>query len=150
MATQLAQAGNHLLTELVMEIKSGNLRRCEALGLTDNEIRLLNSLTIEDLHYLSQSPVSIITCQIHRENLRLLLTRAKEVHRQNQMIERCLRLGASIDLLNQYFGMTSLEVSARRRLSGDPGKCWPFTAAVRCAANGIMVSLERGGHAGAG
>ncbi|MGX8042914.1 STY4526/YPO1902 family pathogenicity island replication protein [Proteus mirabilis] len=52
MATQLAQAGNHLLTELVMEIKSGNLRRCEALGLTDNEIRLLNSLTIEDLHYL--------------------------------------------------------------------------------------------------
>ncbi|WP_404998971.1 STY4526/YPO1902 family pathogenicity island replication protein [Escherichia coli] len=57
MATQLAQAGNHLLTELVMEIKSGNLRRCEALGLTDNEIRLLNSLTIEDLHYLSQSPV---------------------------------------------------------------------------------------------
>lgn len=118
MATQLAQAGNHLLTELVMEIKSGNLRRCEALGLTDNEIRLLNSLTIEDLHYLSQSPVSIITCQIHRENLRLLLTRAKEVHRQNQMIERCLRLGASIDLLNQYFGMTSLEVSARRRLSG--------------------------------
>ncbi|WP_163387739.1 STY4526/YPO1902 family pathogenicity island replication protein, partial [Enterobacter ludwigii] len=69
------------------------LRRCEALGLTDNEIRLLNSLTIEDLHYLSQSPVSIITCQIHRENLRLLLTRAKEVHRQNQMIERCLRLG---------------------------------------------------------
>ncbi len=66
------------------------------------------------------------------------------------MIERCLRLGASIDLLNQYFGMTSLEVSARRRLSGDPGKCWPFTAAVRCAANGIMVSLERGGHAGAG
>ncbi|MFT1708047.1 STY4526/YPO1902 family pathogenicity island replication protein, partial [Vibrio cholerae] len=89
----LAQAGNHLLTELVMEIKSGNLRRCEALGLTDNEIRLLNSLTIEDLHYLSQSPVSIITCQIHRENLRLLLTRAKEVHRQNQMIERCLRLG---------------------------------------------------------
>ncbi|MBL1880985.1 DUF2857 domain-containing protein, partial [Klebsiella pneumoniae] len=108
MATQLAQAGNHLLTELVMEIKSGNLRRCEALGLTDNEIRLLNSLTIEDLHYLSQSPVSIITCQIHRENLRLLLTRAKEVHRQNQMIERCLRLGASIDLLNQYFGMTSL------------------------------------------
>ncbi|EQA5334433.1 DUF2857 domain-containing protein [Proteus mirabilis] len=121
MATQLAQAGNHLLTELVMEIKSGNLRRCEALGLTDNEIRLLNSLTIEDLHYLSQSPVSIITCQIHRENLRLLLTRAKEVHRQNQMIERCLRLGASIDLLNQYFGMTSLEVSARRRLSGIRG-----------------------------
>lgn len=121
MATQLAQAGNHLLTELVMEIKSGNLRRCEALGLTDNEIRLLNSLTIEDLHYLSQSPVSIITCQIHRENLRLLLTRTKEVHRQNQMIERCLRLGASIDLLNQYFGMTSLEVSARRRLSGIRG-----------------------------
>lgn len=65
------------------------------------------------------------------------------------MIERCLRLGASIDLLNQYFGMTSLEVSARRRLSGIREMLAVLTA-VRCAANGIMVSLERGGHAGAG
>lgn len=121
MATQLVQAGNNLLTELVMEIKSGNLRRCESLGLTDNEIRLLNDLTIEDLHYLSQSPVSIITCQIHKENLCLLLTRAKEVQCQNLSIERCLTLGASIDLLNHYFGLTSLEVAARRRLYGIHG-----------------------------
>lgn len=121
MKTQLAQAGNQLLTELVMEVRNGNLRRCEAFGLTDEEIRLLNNLTIEDLHFLSQSPVSIITCQIHRENLRLLLTRAKEVQCQNLAIERCLTLGASIDLLNHYFGMTSLEVSARRRLSGIRG-----------------------------
>ncbi|BBV00347.1 DUF2857 domain-containing protein [Providencia hangzhouensis] len=118
MATQLAQAGNHLLTELVMEIKNGSLRRCESLGLTDDEIRLLNCLTIEDLHFLSQSPVSIITYQIHRENLRLLLTRAKEVQHQNLIIERCLTLGASIELLNHYFGLAPAEVSARRRLSG--------------------------------
>ncbi|EGT3611631.1 DUF2857 domain-containing protein [Morganella morganii] len=118
MATQLTQAGNQLLTELVMEVKNGNLRRCEAFGLTDDEIRLLNNLTIEDLHFLSQCPVSIITCQIHRENLRLLLTRAKEVQDQNMIIERCLTLGASIELLNHYFGLIPSEVSVRRRLSG--------------------------------
>ncbi|EMZ5449208.1 DUF2857 domain-containing protein [Providencia stuartii] len=118
MATQLTQAGNQLLTELVMEVKSGNLRRCEAFGLTDEEIRLLNNLTIEDLYFLSQSPVSIITCQIHRENFRLLLTRAKEEQRQNIVIERCLTLGASIELLNYYFGLIPSQVSARRRLSG--------------------------------
>lgn len=118
MATQLAQAGNSLLTDLVMEIRSGNLRRCESLGLTDNEIRLLNSLTIEDLHYLSQSPVSIITCQVHRENLRLLLGRAREEQSRNQCIERCLALGASIELLNAWFGLSTPEVAARRRLSG--------------------------------
>lgn len=117
-ATQLVQAGNSLLTDLVMEIKSGNLRRCESLGLTDSEIRLLNSLTIEDLHYLSQSPVSIITCQVHRENLRLLLAQAKEAQSQNQCIERCLALGASIELLNAWFGLSTLEVATRRRLSG--------------------------------
>lgn len=118
MATQLTQAGNQLLTELVMEVRNGNLRRCEAFGLTDEEIRLLNNLTIEDLHFLSQSPVSIITCQIHRENLRLLLTRAKEVQCQNMIIDRCLTLGASIELLNHYFGLIPSEVSVRRRLSG--------------------------------
>lgn len=118
MATQLTQAGNQLLTELVMDIKNGSLRRCEAFGLTDDEIRLLNNLTIDDLHFLSQSPVSIITCQIHRENLRLLLTRAKEMQCQNMIIERCLTLGASIELLNHYFGLIPSEVSVRRRLSG--------------------------------
>ena len=145
MATQLAQAGNNLLTELVMEIKNGNLRRCEALGLTDNEIRLLNNLTIEDLHFLSQSPVSIITCQIHKENLCLLLTRAKEVQSQNLAIERCLTLGASIDLLNHYFGLTSLEVAARRRLYGIPGSAGRSLRLSEAQQNELWHRWQQGG-----
>lgn len=39
MSYSLSQSTNQLLLTLVMELKSGNLRRCEALGLTAEEIR---------------------------------------------------------------------------------------------------------------
>lgn len=38
---------NALLTQIVMELKSGNIRRCEAMGLTLEEIQELNSLEQE-------------------------------------------------------------------------------------------------------
>lgn len=40
-------ATNALLTQLIMELKSGSIRRCEALGMTMEEIQALNRLSIE-------------------------------------------------------------------------------------------------------
>ncbi|EKC4151774.1 DUF2857 domain-containing protein, partial [Salmonella enterica subsp. enterica] len=38
MSYSLSQAANTLLFNLVMELKSGNIRRCEALGLEPEEM----------------------------------------------------------------------------------------------------------------
>ncbi len=46
MTFSLAQGANSLLFNLVMELRGGNIRRCEALGLKPEEMRLLRSLTI--------------------------------------------------------------------------------------------------------
>ncbi|CDM91121.1 DUF2857 domain-containing protein [Xenorhabdus bovienii] len=118
MTKQLSLSGNNLLTGLVMDIKSGYLRRCESIGLSEDEIKMLNNLNIEDLHYLANCSVSVITYQIHHENLYLILEQSRLEQSRNQCIERALALGASIEMMNHYFGLSPVDVSTRRRLAG--------------------------------
>ncbi|EHD22970.1 MULTISPECIES: DUF2857 domain-containing protein [Brenneria] len=126
MSNSLSQATNSLLTQLVMELKSGYIRRCESLGLTTEEMQLLHGLTVEDLHYLLNSPVSVLTFQIHHENFSLMLQHARREQQRMQRIDRALALGGSIEMMQHYFGLTTVEVAARRRMTGisiRQGRC---------------------------
>lgn len=118
MSYSLSQSTNQLLLTLVMELKSGNLRRCEALGLTAEEMRMLRELSADDLLYLSESRVSLLDLRIHHENLGLMLTQARREQKRMERIDRALALGASIEMMQRYFGLDSSEVSGRRRLGG--------------------------------
>ncbi|ATZ93004.1 MULTISPECIES: DUF2857 domain-containing protein [Dickeya] len=117
-AANVAQAANNLLTQLVMDLKSGYIRRCESLGLKQEEMQLLLSLTIEDLHYLSNSPVSVLQFQIHHENFVRLIQHARREQLRSQRIDRALSLGGSIELMQHMFGLSSVEVANRRRIAG--------------------------------
>ncbi|MET3056289.1 DUF2857 domain-containing protein [Serratia marcescens] len=126
MSNSLSQATNSLLTQLVMELKSGYIRRCESLGLTTEEMQLLHGLTIEDLHYLMNSSVSVLTFQIHHENFSLMLQHARREQQRMQRIDRALALGGSIEMIQHYFGLSTVEVAARRRMTGisiRQGRC---------------------------
>ncbi|MBD2822095.1 DUF2857 domain-containing protein [Xenorhabdus sp. 42] len=114
----LSQATNSLLLQLVMDLKNGYIRRCEALGLAPSEMLMLQSLTIEDLHYLGNSPVSVLSVQIHHANLARILHQARIEQQRMQRIDRALALSGSIDLMHYFFGLSSLEVAARRRIAG--------------------------------
>ncbi len=133
----LSQATNSLLTQLVMELKSGYIRRCESLGLTTEEIQLLHGLTIEDLHYLMNSAVSVLTFKIHHENFSLMLQHARREQQCMQRIDRALALGGSIEMMQYYFGLSTVEVAARRRMAGinvRQGRC----AALRDDENAAL------------
>ena len=118
MSYSLSQSANTLLFTLVMELKSGNIRRCEALGLEPEEMRMLRELSSDDLLYLSESKVSVLDVRIHHENLSLMLAQARREQKRLGRIDRALALGASIEMMQIYFGLEASEVSARRRLSG--------------------------------
>ncbi|KTS26628.1 hypothetical protein NS381_16785 [Pantoea stewartii] len=49
-----------ILSSLLMDLKSGNIRRCESLGLSVEEIRALSGLSIDELHYIGQSQLAIL------------------------------------------------------------------------------------------
>ncbi|HAL2646584.1 TPA: DUF2857 domain-containing protein [Escherichia coli] len=118
MSNNLSQATNGLLMQLVMDLKSGYLRRCEALGLSREEMQMLQRLSIEEIHYLSNSEVSVLRLDINHNNLVRMLQQARTEQKRLQRIDRALALGGSIELMAFYFGLSSVDVAARRRISG--------------------------------
>ncbi|HBB2058243.1 TPA: DUF2857 domain-containing protein [Escherichia coli] len=118
MSNNLSQATNGLLMQLVMVLKSGYLRRCEALGLSREEMQMLQGLSIEEIHYLSNSEVSVLRLDINHNNLVRMLQQARTEQKRLQRIDRALALGGSIELMAFYFGLSSVDVAARRRISG--------------------------------
>ncbi|MEQ1977524.1 STY4526/YPO1902 family pathogenicity island replication protein, partial [Xenorhabdus sp. SGI240] len=98
----LSQATNSLLMQLVMDLKNGYIRRCEALGLAPAEMLMLQSLTIEDLHYLGNSPVSVLSVYVHHANLVRILHQARIEQQRMKRIDRALELGGSIELMHYF------------------------------------------------
>lgn len=118
MNTNLSRAANGFLLDLVMELKNGFIRRCDKMGLTSEEIATLKDMTIEDIHYIINSEVSVLSFQINQDNLARLMTQAREEQNRKQRIDRALALGGSIKLMEHYFGLMSNDVAARRRIAG--------------------------------
>nr|WP_310615667.1 DUF2857 domain-containing protein [Pantoea cypripedii] len=114
----LSLAANGLLIQLVMDLRSGYLRRCESLGITREEMQMLQRLTLEELHYLSTSEVSVITVAINHSNLSRMLQQARTEQQRLQKIDRVLALGGSIEFMTTWFGLSSTDVAARRRIVG--------------------------------
>lgn len=107
-----------VLTDALHALKEGNIRHCEALGFTYNELEAINHLSMDELFILSRTSASFLNVTIQHEVLRQLLAQTKqEIHLQ-QRINRAIALGGSIDLLSQFFGLSSSEISARRRFIG--------------------------------
>ncbi|EPB1919674.1 TPA: DUF2857 domain-containing protein, partial [Escherichia coli] len=82
------------------------------------EMQMLQGLTIEEIHYLSNSEVSVIRLDINHENLLRMLQQARTEQKRLQRIDRALALGGSIELMAFYFGLSSVDVAARRRIAG--------------------------------
>lgn len=118
MNTNLSRAANGFLLDLVMELKNGFIRRCDKMGLTSEEIATLKDVTIEDIHYIVNSEVSVLSFHINQDNLARLMTQAREDQTRKQRIDRALALGGSIKLMEHFFGLMSNDVAALRRIAG--------------------------------
>ncbi|MBF7981136.1 MULTISPECIES: DUF2857 domain-containing protein [Rahnella] len=107
-----------VLTDALHALKEGNVHHCESLGFTFEEMNTLNQLSLDELFIVSRSSAPFVTISVRHDILRHLMVLARQEVRQQQQIHRAIRLGGSIALLNQYFGLTSNEVCLRRRLLG--------------------------------
>lgn len=114
----LSQAANQFLLQLVMELKTGNIRRCEALGIPPDVIRLLRNITLEELQCVCNSKVSVLSFAVNSDNLIRLINYAREECLRTERIDRALTLGASIEIMRHYFGINGCDVAMRRRIAG--------------------------------
>ncbi|HBR1893748.1 DUF2857 domain-containing protein [Klebsiella quasipneumoniae subsp. similipneumoniae] len=107
-----------VLTDVLHALKEGNLRHCEALGFTFDEMAALNQLSLDELFIVSRNSTPFVAISVHHDVLLHLVALARQEVRHQKQINRAIHLGGSITLLNQYFGLTSNEVCLRRRLLG--------------------------------
>ena len=99
MSNNLSQATNGLLMQLVMDLKSGYLRRCEALGLSREEMQMLQGLSIEEIHYLSNSEVSVLRLDINHNNLVRMLQQART---EQKRLQESIALWRWVGLSNSW------------------------------------------------
>lgn len=107
-----------VLTQVVQALKEGHIRYCESLGFSPQELCELTRLTADDILFLSNSPVQFMNVSIDHDMLSKMLARTGQERQFQQRLEAALSLGASIEFVNHYFGLSTLEVCARRRLIG--------------------------------
>lgn len=107
-----------VLTDALHALKEGNFHHCETLGFTFEEMNTLNQLSLDELFIVSRSPAPFVAISIRHDVLRHLMVQARQDVRYQKLINRAIRLGGSIALLKQYFGLTSNETCIRRRLLG--------------------------------
>jgi hypothetical protein len=107
-----------VLSQVVQELKDGNVRFCEALGFDRDELNELNSLTFEELMHLGSTSAQFLKITINHEVLRKMLIQVRQEQKFQQLVGQALLLGGSIALISHYFGVSTAEISARRRLMG--------------------------------
>ncbi|MDJ4288750.1 DUF2857 domain-containing protein [Salmonella enterica] len=107
-----------LLTAVLYTLKEGHLRYAYSLGFTVDEMQRLIHLSPNDLFFLSRTSSPFLSIQINHNNLRYILDRAKQEENHQQLIDRAIKIGASHEILNEYFGLNSRDVAVRRLLLG--------------------------------
>lgn len=108
---------NHaMLTQVLLELQNGNFERCRQLGLGIHDLRLLQSLPQTTLTRLSSSRVSWVKFKVDSDMLKQLAEQAERDVEQERLANRALVLGASTEMMYQYFGLSHSDTAARRRI----------------------------------
>lgn len=109
---------NAVLTQVMTHLRDGNFRRCLELGFKHDELSQLNGLSLGDIGALGRMPIRFVNVSINHDLLTRALERLHEESDRQALIGRAITLGASIQMLNELFGVSSEEVSTRRRMMG--------------------------------
>jgi len=105
-----------ILSQILHNMRNGQLRRCIEMGLEPEILAQLQQPSV--LSLLLNTPVSWCTVTIDGEILKKLLTGAERSNEEVRMIERALRLGATTQMLQQFFGLSPQDVALQRMIIG--------------------------------
>lgn len=111
-----------VLTQVLHELRKGNLERCRALGFADEDLRLLQAQSPKALSRLAHARVSWVCVQVDLPVLRHLIAQCMRDELKEALINRALTLGASSAIMYRCFAMEHSETAMRRRLLKIPGR----------------------------
>lgn len=107
-----------IINELLNHLGRGEIGYCTQLGFSEQELAALEQLTYQEIADLANSKASFALVSINHEAFWRMLEIVKENSYQRNIADRALTLGASSEILYELYGMSSAEVSARRKVLG--------------------------------
>lgn len=97
-------------------INEGKIECLIEMGFTIEHLKQLKELSYSQITYIANSSVLLMQVNIDSELFGVILARAKEFQERNHIIDKAHSLGASIEILNKYFGLSTSDVSSSRKL----------------------------------
>ncbi|HFS7537826.1 TPA: STY4526/YPO1902 family pathogenicity island replication protein, partial [Klebsiella quasipneumoniae] len=85
-----------VLTNALQALNEGNIRHCEDLGFTFDEMNALSQLSPDALFTLSRAAAPFIAVSLRHDVLHQLLAHSGQEEQRRQLIDRAIRLGGSI------------------------------------------------------
>lgn len=108
---------NHaMLNQVLHELRHGRLQRCKALGLSEEDIDVLQSLPPTTLSHLAHSNIVWVEVKVDTTVLHRLIAQAERDEQNERLINRALKLGASSTIMYRHFGLDHSETALRRRV----------------------------------
>lgn len=118
MSTSSANLNQALLSQVMGFLREGNMRRALALGFSEDELRTLRRLRASDIDSLACAGPVVARFSVDHAALKGVLARIDRDQDRESLIDHCLRLGASVNMMGAFFGLTGNDCSTRRQLLG--------------------------------
>jgi hypothetical protein len=123
-----------VIAQVLHDFRNGQLRRCQAMGFNPQTLEALKHP--EKVSVLLHATVAWCSVRVNRDVLQRLLNQVHNVEQEIETVDRMLRLGASTEMISEFYGLTHQEVALRRQVLGLPlrkGR-WPVLSEAQDAA----------------
>lgn len=114
-----------VIAQALYDLRHGQLRRTEAMGFPPAALDALKHPGLASL--LANTQVPWCHVRVNGAVVQRLLERERYLEQERVTIDRMLKLGASTEMVNAFYGLTHEEVALRRQMLGLPERRgrWP-------------------------
>jgi hypothetical protein len=105
-----------VIAQALHALRSGQLRHCQAMGLSANIMEALKHPALANI--LANARVMWCSVNVNVHIAERLLEQGRNVEKEIDTIDRMLRLGASTEMVSEFYGLTHQDVAVRRQMLG--------------------------------
>jgi Protein of unknown function (DUF2857) len=114
-----------VIAQALHDLRNGQLRRALSMGFSESLLEALKEPTL--VYLLVNSKVPWCSVTVNSRLVQRLLEQMYAIKKEIETIDRMLRLGASTEMVSEFFAYTHQEVALRRKMLQLPDRKgrWP-------------------------
>lgn len=105
-----------IVSQVLGDVKNGQLRRCLDMGFSSNDLLLMKQPELVNI--LFNTTINWCSVNVNQDVLQRLLSQCAGAVKEVLLIDRMLKLDASSKMICEVFGLSQREVAFRRSILG--------------------------------